>query len=297
MTAAVAAGGSEVRRARPLLGTLVEVSARAASARAANRAVERAFAAIAAVERSMSFHDPASELSWLNRARVGAWVPLSIPLRQVLRWADRFRRLSDGRFDCACGSVLVQAGRLPSPVAGPAAPVLPGAASDGSASFRMAGNGVIKLAPAWIDLGGIAKGYAVDCALAALRRENVSSALVNAGGDLAHLGPEPVEVDVRCLEDPTRIEARVRVQNAALATSSTLTLGPDLTRGGASLIDRGQPVTAARTVTVVAASCLVADGLTKVALAAPRMPSRRLLGRLGARVLVEQRTTRDPAKV
>jgi len=47
---------------------------------------------------------------------------------------------------------------------------------------------VIPHAPVHIDLGGIAKGYAVDRALMALRTAGCRGALVNAGGDLAVFG-------------------------------------------------------------------------------------------------------------
>ena len=137
--------------------------------------------------------------------------------------------------------------------------------------------------PLWIDLGGIAKGFAVDRALAILRAHGCESASVNAGGDLARFGPEAelVVIDPRCGGDRTAIELADR----AIASSSGAPLSTRV-RGrwrGAHVHGRNRhAVGVRRSVSVVAASCCVADALTKVVLADLRV-GEKLLRRHGAR--------------
>ena len=118
-----------------------------------------------------------------------------------------------------------------------------------------------------IDLGGIAKGFAVDRALEVLRGFGVTSALVNAGGDLAAFGPQPQTIHIRHPRDPRRLMCRVEVTDEALAsTARRFDLFRSADTTGSDIID---PRTRkpARTVdgsTVRASSCLVADALTKI---------------------------------
>jgi thiamine biosynthesis lipoprotein len=92
-----------VRRARPLLGTLVEI--RVDSARpAALQAVERAFAAVERVHRAMSVQESSSDIA---RLRSGDWCALDPWTRRVLERAEEIRLATDGLFDCAaCGYAL-----------------------------------------------------------------------------------------------------------------------------------------------------------------------------------------------
>ncbi len=72
-----------------------------------------------------------------------------------------------------------------------------------------------------IDLGGIAKGFAVDRAVEALHRHRIAAGLVNAGGDLRVFGPRSHVIDVRDPRQPDRRICRVALCNAALASSAT----------------------------------------------------------------------------
>ncbi|WP_164159267.1 FAD:protein FMN transferase, partial [Stenotrophomonas maltophilia] len=71
-----------------------------------------------------------------------------------------------------------------------------------------------------MDLGGIAKGFAVDCAIEVLRTFAVERAIVNAGGDLRHHGAWPMSVQVRDPQNAARVATSVLLDNAALASST-----------------------------------------------------------------------------
>ena len=76
-----------------------------------------------------------------------------------------------------------------------------------------------------LDLGAIAKGYAVDRAIEALRRHGIAQAVVNAGGDLYALGAgpegEPWEIGVRDPNDARRVAQTLQVVDGAVGTSGT----------------------------------------------------------------------------
>lgn len=84
-----------VRRARPLLGTLVEIRARG---RGAEAALEHAFRAVERVHRAMSRQESSSDIA---RLRANHWAALDPWTRRVLEHAEEIRLSSDGLFDCA----------------------------------------------------------------------------------------------------------------------------------------------------------------------------------------------------
>ncbi|WP_051591600.1 FAD:protein FMN transferase [Cupriavidus sp. SK-4] len=265
----------EYRRARPLLGTLAEVRVQAASGTQAEAALSAAFAALAQVHRLMSPHEPGSDLYRLNHAPVDVPVPLDPHTLAVLTCAAALQRDSGGAFDCECGS----------------AP----AAANGGAAWHIEGDAVRKQRVLRLDLGGIAKGYAVDLAIEALRGFGLARAVVNAGGDLRHVGRDPVPVWLREPACPRRVARRMLLDNAALASSASGGLGPG--RLTASLIvDRrtGLRLLPGAGATVLAPQCMLADALAKVVLvdAAPEHP---LLSRHGACALLYRSGGRGPA--
>lgn len=227
------------RRAQPHLGTLVEIAADGAAGIDADGAIDAAFAAIATVHRLMSFHDSASDIGRLNRARPGEIVAIHDWTGQVLRCALEIAQRSDGAFDI-----------------------------DGSALALLPGNRVrVARAGLRIDLGGIAKGFAVDRALDALMANGAAGGIVNAGGDVGVRGSGTHRVHVRDPRDPRRLVCAVALANQAIASSGGVIEG----RSGI-VIDphAGAPVSAILGATVRAPSCLIADALTKVVMVAGR---------------------------
>jgi thiamine biosynthesis lipoprotein len=129
---------------------------------------------------------------------------------------------------------------------------------------------VRKLAPGWIDLGGIAKGYAVDLAVAALQAAGAAGGCVNAGGDLRVFGPAGYPVAVRSPSAPGAAASRFMLLDAALATSgSYFSMRIHQGRQVSALLDArvGEPLAFDRSASVRAPRCVLADALTKVVLA------------------------------
>jgi thiamine biosynthesis lipoprotein len=265
----MATASDKIRRARPLLGTFVEIEVAGAARSEMDAAVNAAFEAIATVHRLMSFHEADSDVSRLNRE---AWLrPTQVHTWtfEVLEAAVEMHRRSGGVFDIAIAPALQTIGLLPRSGDDSATPgesrsldaieLLPGQA----VHFRHSG--------VRIDLGGIAKGFAVDRALAALRTFDMPAGLVNAGGDLATFGPDPQMIHIRDPRDPRRSICCVEVRDEALAsTASRFDPLRSVETTHSAIIDpaTGSPARTAAGATVRAPTCTVADALTKIVMIA-----------------------------
>lgn len=235
-----------VTRCRPLLGTFIEVTG------PGEHAIEAAFGAIARVHALMSGHDPASKISELNR--FGHERPVTLDpwtgalLERALFWA----RHSEGAFDMVrAGKAAAEHGALP---------IHPGQPHPEAAHWtwlELTGRTARLMRPGCIDVGGIAKGFAVDRAIDAMKSAGASFGLVNAGGDMAGFGSRPWPVHV-VQPDTRRPLAEVEIDNTAIATSSILPGGDDRHLNG-----REDALVSATVCGPAAADC---DALAKVVL-------------------------------
>ena len=105
----------ELRRARPLLGTIVDIQVRAPNDFTAMRAIEDAFDAVERVHRLMSFHDPASDVSRLNREAHQHAIKVDDWTWRVLQAAHKFADESNGAFDITIGRLLTSWNLPPAP--------------------------------------------------------------------------------------------------------------------------------------------------------------------------------------
>ncbi len=161
--------GIEVRRCRPLLGTLVEISCQGSP-----DDINRAFDAIEKVHRLMSFHDPTSDVARMNREASHEPVKVHPWTWRVLKSAQEFSRKSDGVFDITVAWQLVKWDYLPRPNTW--------VCSDGSWRDIVLGDECIVRfrRPVIVDLGGIAKGFAVDRAVGTLKSNGVTALFMYA---------------------------------------------------------------------------------------------------------------------
>jgi thiamine biosynthesis lipoprotein len=245
------------RRVCPLLGTLVEVRAQGASATAFDVAADAAFDAIAQVHALMSFHEAGSDLRRIARARAGERLSVHPHTAAVLRRAQRWARVSGGAFDAGCAARAVANGWLPAPTDG-----MPPGNVPFEDALEVDGHHVFVHAPVWLDFGGIAKGYAVDLAVAALRRAGLTAGAVNAGGDLRVFGALEETVLVRSPFDASELWPVAALRDSACATSAS---GEVASREPSpSDSSDSHDAAAPRSVTVLAPTACAADALTKI---------------------------------
>ena len=237
-----------LRRAQPLLGTLVEIGVRG-SGQAAHAALEAAFEAVREVQASLSRFEAGSDVARFNTLQSGERLTMRPSTQHVLTAAHELGMASNGAFDISLGS-----------------------APEG---WRCDGDQLHKLAAAvQLDLGGIGKGHAVDCAVQALLAHGCTNGWVNAGGDLRAFGDTELPLRLRD-ETSGGVRPFASLRDGAFATShfgrqsrSSLACDPRAGRLPAH-------------VSVAAPLCLWADALTKV-VAVSGDTSHPLLARFGA---------------
>jgi thiamine biosynthesis lipoprotein len=260
------------RRTIPVMGTIAEVAVVHDDAALAQEAIDAAFLELRFVDRAMTRFSDASEIGRLNLGGAGGPVAISRETAGVLAEALRWATATDGRFDPCLGRATglwdVNHRHEPPPA---------------DAVRRLAGRGLYRAldvntwrgspvarftdADVAVDLGGIAKGYAVDRAVDALRARGIERAFVNAGGDLYAMGAsedgDPWQVGIQLASDPSRIERVIAVEDEAVATSGDYLQG--FRSGGRRyhhILDpvSGEPWrTDGKSLTIAAPRCLDAD--------------------------------------
>lgn len=278
-------------RARPLLGTLVEIKVQADSPAQEGAAANAAFEAIARVHTLMSFHERDSDVSRLNRRAHVEPVAVDLQTYEVLSRALQFSTWSGGLFDCTVGASLVEMEFLP---------VVDATVEAGAGSFRdieLLGDSRVRFKrPLCIDVGGIAKGYAVDRAVSTLKACGARAGIVNAGGDLRGFGDRDWPISVRHPLAPQQLIRLPALRNASFATTADYFVARE--HGGRTV----NPIVDPRTrqnrpdvvsVSVTAPCCMDADALTKIIWLGSE-PPRTLLERLGARAIVMGPASRSP---
>ena len=247
-------------RARPLLGTFVEISMELENCQSA---MDEAFEAIQQVQDLMSFHDPLSELNQINRYAHIKPIDIHPWTAQVLRIAQDIYTQSGGLFNCGIGHRLVEAGLLPRNID------VFNHSLGGIEDVQLIKPEKIQVSkPVCLDLGGIAKGFAVDKAVEVLIQNGVSSGCVNAGGDLRVFGNRPRPIQIRNPSSPQHLIDIGTLHNGAIATSALYFAHRD--RKPSHIIN---PMAKeandiyfhfSESFSIIASECVYADALTKV---------------------------------
>lgn len=240
----------------------------------ATTAAEAAFARIAQLNDILSDYDTDSELSRLSRtAGEGRAVPVSRDLWRVLERSQDLARRTDGAFDVTVGPYVShwrkarRERKLPDP-----ARLAAMAPAVGWRNLRLdpqAHTALLTAPEMRLDLGAIAKGYAVDEALKVLAARGIRHALVAGGGDMAVGEPPPGRpgwrIEIAPLDVTNAPPARfVLLRHAALATSGDVFQHLEIEGVRYShIVDprTGLGLTDHSLVTVIGRDCMTADSL------------------------------------
>ncbi|MDV2988981.1 MAG: FAD:protein FMN transferase [Dehalogenimonas sp.] len=179
----------EFAETRPLLGTFITIKLIETEAERANGAIEDAFAEIQRLSLILSRHDPASELSILNKT--GAIANASPELVGVIQKARAFSELSSGAFDVSVLPLLKLYSQSFAEGGSPPAE-RDIEATRAAVDYRLIetkDRSITLAAPGMgLTLDGIAKGYVVDQAAALLKARGLTQVMVEAGGDMSLRG-------------------------------------------------------------------------------------------------------------
>ena len=207
------------------MGTVVEITLIGDDEETAKKAALQAFQEIKRIEHLMSPWIESSDVSRINRAAGKKWENVSPNTVKVIKKAEEVSEISEGAFDPTVGP-LVQLWRKARERGVP--PEMEDVRKTlNLVNFRNLvvnpeGKILLKKKGMEIDLGGIAKGYAVDKAFNLLIRLGYKNLIVNAGGDLRVGGTkldQPWSIGIQHPRESEKIVARISISDAAIATS------------------------------------------------------------------------------
>jgi thiamine biosynthesis lipoprotein len=275
------------------MDTVVEVTLVGVDRRRAESLAAVVFTVFDRIEDEMSSYRPTSTVSQINR-RAGSseWTPISPALERVLRESLRIAALSDGAFSPTLAEVnrlwaFDQGGHIPDPAA------LATAVKHADWHGLQVAHGQARLATAGsgIDLGGIAKGYAVDEAADLLIERGVSGAIVNAGGDMRLIGHRPDggpwRIGVQHPRKPDGLLEVLRTTDCAVVSSGDYEryfVVHGVRYHHILVPSTGLPATGCQGVTVVTERAMTADGLATAAFVLGPAAGLELLRRADVRM-------------
>lgn len=267
------APSKSIQRCKPILGTYVEVSLTGRVPESELIQIsEDLFKELERIHNLMSFHDEGSELSLINQNAHQEKVLISADTYAVLNQAIEMSKLSDGFYDVTIASAMIDAELLPNHID---TKFHTGNWSD----IELTQSHIYFKKPLAVDLGGIAKGYAVDCALALCPRS--IDATINAGGDISMNQWLQKSVTIRMPLDGFMIGLEIPMEASSVATSGSYfhtSANPILCPYSKESIPEENSVT------VFAPNCMIADALTKVVFLAPL--AREILDHLKAKAYI-----------
>jgi thiamine biosynthesis lipoprotein ApbE len=255
------------------MGTSVEVEAYGRDEAARRAAIDEAFGAMAEVDRLMSNYRDDSELSLVNRTAANQAVRVSDPMLSVLEAAQNVSSMSGGAFDITVGPLVRLWGfhdkkpHLPTPAELAAVRPLVDyhhlIIDSPQHTVRFARPGVE------LDLGGIAKGFAVELAANTLRRRGLDG-FVDAGGNQYLLGKPPGKstwtIGIKNPDRPDQVLGVVETSETSVSTSANYANFVEIDgRKYGHILDPHtlQPSEAALSVTTFSRDGTIADALSK----------------------------------
>jgi thiamine biosynthesis lipoprotein len=269
--AAAPATAEWMSREEPIMGTAVRVELFAKDRAAGESAMQAVIDEMNRIDRVMSPYKPESELSAINRDAPRRQMRISQEMFDLIKRSIEFSKMSDGAFDITFSSVgyLYDYRKGKKPTDDEIIEALPGinyrhlVLDPVARTIRFASWGVR------IDLGGIAKGYAVDRCIAILKARGVKEALVSAGGDSRVLGDKhgkPWMIGIRDPRNKDGLVAVIPLKDAAISTSGDYEryFERDGVRHHHIINPKtGKSAWGVRSVTVVGPDSITNEGLTK----------------------------------
>lgn len=207
------------------MGTIIEITLIGDDEEAANKAVLQAFQEIKRIETLMSPWLDSSDVTRINRSAGKAWLKVSPETMEVIKKAQEISELSEGGFDITIGPLTElwrEARKKKIPPSIEEVKEKLGLVNFKNIETDQKGKVFLKKKGMAIDLGGIAKGYAVDRAFELLKSLEYRNLIINAGGDLRVGGlknNQPWSIGIQNPRESQKLLARISVSDMAVVTS------------------------------------------------------------------------------
>ncbi len=208
-----------IKRTQILMGTVVEIQVKDNDREKAEFAISKAFDEIKRIDNLFSSYKQDSPVWKINNGGSNA-AKLPKELLELIIFSDSLWRISDGAFDVSLGNLIELWGfssELPSvPSEGKLAEKL---TASGWKNIRLKNSNTLLLdKKVKFDFGAVAKGYAVDKAIELIKQRGITSALVNAGGEVKGFGNNWV-VGVQHPRNRNEILSKLKINEMSIATS------------------------------------------------------------------------------
>jgi len=248
-----------------LLGTYVEITLKADNNVLSQAQLlelsEACFEAIMNVQRRMSFHDEQSELSRINQLAAGDRIELSDEMFSVLDLVRRLHKQSNGIFDPCIAPTLIESKNLPRPNYLKSNFQL--SRFGRWESIELQGRSLTLNRPVLIDLGGIAKGFAIDQALACCN--NNTQVTINAGGDIGMSHWQNQSVAIRYQADLQHSKSTPMLNACVASSADYFSRNRTIVDPTSEQVEHQQKTRSDKCFTVFANNGMIADALTKLA--------------------------------
>jgi thiamine biosynthesis lipoprotein len=293
---------------KELMGTFVQVTVTAVNKQQAQEYIDAAFERMSQINLQMNDHDPNSPISQLSMTAYLRPVAISPELFEVIETSLHYSKLSDGAFDITVGPEtrlwrkMAQTGQKPSDEEIAAAKAKVGyeklTLDKANQTIQFAVEGMK------LDVGAIAKGYAVDLAVGILQEKGVVGGMVDIGGNIRCFGQGPGKNGrwLIGLQDPRHEEdilTKLRLNDMAVATSGDYRRVIVIDRQPYSHIlnpKSGESVRELASVTIIAPTATDADALSTTVSVLGKEKGLALIKQLGnaEAILI---TTQEPDKL
>jgi len=273
-----------------IMGTRITVELWADDPQEAESAIDAVLDEMRHIDESMSTYKPTSEVSQVNAHAADGPMPISEELFDLLETARQYSELTEGAFDITYASVgyLYDFRKRQRPSDSAIAAALPAVNYEHVLLDRDHHTVQFSRKGVRIDLGGIAKGYAVDRGIDILKARGVTRAYVGAGGDSRIIGDRFGKPWVVGIRDPSKgpddVITRVPLVDAAISTSGDYERFFD--EGGQRyhhIIDphTGHSASKVRSATVIGPYATRTDGLSKTAFVLGPEKAMEIYDRIG----------------
>ena len=257
-------------REAAIMGTRIAVEVWHEDPAAAAAAIDAVIAEMHRIDELMSHYKPESQLSRVNREAASAPVAVDRELADLIVRALEYSEITGGAFDISYASVgyLYEYREHRRPTEAQIQAALPAVNWRLVEVDREASTIRFGMPGMRIDLGGIAKGHAVDRGIAILRGRGITHGSVTAGGDSRILGDRrgrPWIVGIRHPDEHDRVIARIPLEDAAVSTSGDYEryFDEDGVRYHHIINPRtGTSASGVRSVTVIGPEAILTDGLS-----------------------------------
>lgn len=256
-----------------IMGTRIFVELWSEQPAAGEAAIDAVMDDMRRIDEAMSTYKPTSEVSRVNATAASGAVKITPELFELLATSLEYSRITGGAFDITYASVgfMYDFRARQRPDEQQIREHLPAVNYHLLQLDRVAGTVHFLREGVRIDLGGIAKGHAVDSGIAILQKRGIAHALVSAGGDSRVIGDRfgrPWIIAIRHPDRPDEVVTRIPLVDTAISTSGDYERYFD--EGGTRyhhIIDprTGHSASAVRSATVLAATATRTDGLSKTA--------------------------------